>query len=129
MTQKSFESSLQEKPNLENEEHIVTTTLDQVTAGRRSEESRQRLEWLANLPDDEIDTEAIPKLSEAAWKTGVRGIRPVTKQEVTLWLDDEVLPWFESLNQRSFRMVNHILRREMQRRQQEDALQRETEAS
>ena len=60
-----------------------------------TEAQRAELEALADLPDDQIDTAAIPELLD--WTDARRGVfyRPV-KQQVTLRLDADVVAWFKA---------------------------------
>ena len=50
---------------------------------------------LARLPDEEIDTRAIPEVRD--WSGAKRGLfyRPV-KQQLTLRLDADVVAWFKA---------------------------------
>ncbi len=52
------------------------------------------LDALEALPDDRIDTSDIPEQTD--WPGAVRGLfyRPV-KQQITLWLDADVVAWFK----------------------------------
>ncbi len=56
---------------------------------------RAELEALAALPDDRIDTHAIPEQRE--WSGAQRGVffRPIKKQ-LTLRLDSDVIDWFKT---------------------------------
>ena len=60
-----------------------------------SENQKQALEAIRNLPDEAIDTSDIPEVLD--WSRARRGLlyRPVW-QEVTLLLDRYVIDWFES---------------------------------
>ena len=56
---------------------------------------RAELRALAALPDDEIDTNDIPEVTD--WSGAKRGVfyRPV-KQQLTLRLDADLVAWFKS---------------------------------
>src|SRR5579859_2197016 len=79
-----------------------------------TEEQKQRLETLANLPDDEIDTSDAPVLPASAWKNAVRGrfYRPV-KQAVSLRLDADVVAWLKQRGKGYQTRANGILRQRM----------------
>lgn len=59
-----------------------------------TEEQEAELKTLAALPDDRIDTSAIPEV--LGWSNARRGLfyRPVKKQ-ITLRLDADVVTWFK----------------------------------
>jgi uncharacterized protein (DUF4415 family) len=61
-----------------------------------SPEQRERLEKLASLPDEQIDTGDIPEAPEENWIHARRGdfYRPL-KQPVTIRLDADVVSWFK----------------------------------
>lgn len=63
---------------------------DQLTPAQRAE-----LEALAALPDDQINTKALPEVRD--WSGAKRGLffRPVKKQ-LTLRIDADVIAWFKS---------------------------------
>ena len=79
-----------------------------------TEERRRKLEKLATLPDEQIDTSDIPELSEAQWAEAVRGrfYRPV-KRQITARLDADVLAWLKAGGQGYQTRMNAILRRAM----------------
>jgi uncharacterized protein (DUF4415 family) len=60
-----------------------------------SETRRSELEALAALPDDQINTRALPE--QLDWSGARRGVfyRPVQKQ-LTLRLDADLIDWFKS---------------------------------
>ena len=62
---------------------------EQLTPNQQAE-----IDALAALPDDEIDTKAIPEVHD--WSDAQRGLffRPVKKQ-LTLRLDADVIAWFK----------------------------------
>lgn len=63
---------------------------DQLTPVQQAE-----LEALAALPDDQIDTKAMPEVRD--WSGAQRGLffRPIKKQ-LTLRIDADVIAWFKS---------------------------------
>ena len=66
------------------------TTSDKLTPMQKEE-----LEALADLPDEQINTQDTPELSD--WSEKKRGLffRPV-KQQITLRLDADLIAWFKS---------------------------------
>jgi uncharacterized protein (DUF4415 family) len=67
-----------------------------MSSGTLSREEREQLAKLAELPDEEIDTDDIPEAPEENWVDARRGslYRPV-KKSVTLRLDADVVSWFK----------------------------------
>lgn len=67
-----------------------TTTSNKLTPAQQAQ-----LDALADLPDEQIDTQDIPELPD--WSGKKRGLfyRPV-KQQVTLRLDADLIAWFKS---------------------------------
>ena len=65
------------------------------TSKRLTREQRAELKSLAALPDSAIDTSDAPELLD--WSGAKRGVfyRPV-EQQLTLWLDADVVAWFKS---------------------------------
>jgi len=59
-----------------------------------SKEQRDRLDRLAAMPDDQIDTSDIPEVLD--WSGAVRGglYRP-RKEVITIRVDADVLAWFK----------------------------------
>lgn len=58
-------------------------------------EQQAEIDALADLPDDQIDTQDIPEVSD--WSGAKRGLfyRPI-KQQITLRLDSDIIAWFKS---------------------------------
>jgi uncharacterized protein (DUF4415 family) len=54
-----------------------------------------KIEALATLPDEQIDTQDIPELSDRSEKKRGLFFRPI-KQQITLRLDADVIAWFKS---------------------------------
>lgn len=75
---------------------------------------RDHLAKLAMLPDDQINTNDIPEMTDEQLNTGVRGrfYRPV-KQQITARVDADVLDWLKSQGKGYQARINAILRREM----------------
>src|SRR5436309_7722513 len=71
-------------------ELMKKVTFNQLTAEQQAE-----IDALAVLPDDQIDTQDIPEVSD--WSGAKRGVfyRPI-KQQITLRLDADVIAWFKS---------------------------------
>ena len=77
-------------------------------------EQRARLEALAAMPDEEIDTSDIPELTDAQLAEMRRPeyFRPVKKQ-ITARLDADVLAWLKAGGRGYQSRMNAILRRAM----------------
>lgn len=71
-------------------EHTKKMTSDKLTPEQQAE-----LAELAAMPDEEIDTQDIPELSD--WHHAERGkfYRPM-KQQITLRLDADLIAWFKA---------------------------------
>ena len=65
------------------------------TFDQLSPEQQAEIDTLAALPDEQIDTQDIPEVSD--WSEAKRGMfyRPI-KQQITLRLDADVIAWFKS---------------------------------
>lgn len=79
---------------------------------------RKELTTLARLPDNKIDTHAIPEVRD--WAGAKRGLfyRPV-KQQLTLRLDADVVAWFKDHTPKGEGYqtnINRALREHVQRR-------------
>jgi len=82
-----------------------------------SREQRERLEKLAAMPEDAIDTSDIPEVLD--WSGAVRGglYRP-RKEAITIRLDADVLAWFRGHAEggRGYQSeINRALRAHVQR--------------
>lgn len=80
---------------------------------------RKELAALARLPDNKIDTRAIPEIRD--WSGARRGLfyRPV-KQQLTLRLDADVVAWFKdhALKGEGYQTdINRALREHVRRRE------------
>ena len=77
---------------------------------------KKELAALASLPDDKIDTRAIPEAKD--WSEAKRGVfyRPL-KQQLTLRLDADVIAWFKAHAPKGYQTdINRALREHVQRR-------------
>lgn len=77
---------------------------------------KKELTALARLPDDKIDTHAIPEARD--WSGAKRGLfyRPV-KQQLTLRLDADVVAWFKDHAPKGYQTnIDRALREHVQRR-------------
>lgn len=92
----------------------VTKRQDQL--GSLTDEQREELRALAELPDEEIDTSDLPPLTDAQLARMVRGrfYRPV-KQQITARLDADVLDWLKAGGPGYQSRMNAILRAAMLR--------------
>jgi uncharacterized protein (DUF4415 family) len=71
--------------------------------------SRQRLEEIQNIPDDEIDTSDIPELDDRFWENA-KMVVPVSKKAVSIRLDSDILDWFKSQGKGYQSTINNVLR-------------------
>ena len=71
--------------------------------------SRNRLEELQNIPDEEIDTSDIPELDDRFWENA-KMLTPITKQAVSIRLDSDILDWFKSQGKGYQSTINNVLR-------------------
>lgn len=58
-----------------------------------SRSQQERLERLAAMPDDEIDTSDIPEALD--WRGAIRGWPPTRRMRLAACLDNDVIEWFE----------------------------------
>ena len=77
-----------------------------LTQGRK-----RRLEHLARLPDEKIDTSDIPELTEKFWESAVRNpfYRPL-KRQLTLRLDADIIAWLRRQGRGYQTRANALLR-------------------
>ena len=71
--------------------------------------SRKRLEELQNIPDEEIDTSDIPELDDHFW-VNAKMVTPITKQAVSIRLDNDILDWFKKQGKGYQSNINNVLR-------------------
>ena len=74
-----------------------------------SEEAKDELRMLAEMPDDEIDLSDIPERLAEHQKL------PLEPHTVTLRVDAEVAAWLEGAGERYAERINSLLRREARR--------------
>lgn len=77
-------------------------------------ERQARLDYLARLPDDQINTDDIPEAPAENWVEARRpGLYRAIKKPVTLRLDADVVHWFKEHTQgRGYQTeINRVLRR------------------
>jgi uncharacterized protein (DUF4415 family) len=89
-----------------------------------SPEREAQMRYLAELPDDQIDTSDIPEITEEQWATARRGahFRPL-KTPVTIRLDADVVAWFKQTAESGKYQseINRVLRRHMVEKQHRPA--------
>jgi uncharacterized protein (DUF4415 family) len=81
-----------------------------------SKKSGTDLERLDNMTDAEIDFSDIPEVTPEMFAQGVvrRGLQPITKRQLTLRLDSDVIDWFKKQGQGYQTRMNALLRAYMQ---------------
>ena len=74
------------------------------------------LERLDNMTDDEIDFSDIPEVTPEMFAKGIvqRGLQPITKRQLTLRLDSDVIDWFKKQGHGYQTKMNALLRAYMQ---------------
>jgi uncharacterized protein (DUF4415 family) len=77
-------------------------------------EQKARLDALAALPDDQIDTSDIPELPDMEWRRRTTYVGlfpgPGRKKSVTIRLDDDVVKWFKKQGKGWQTKMNWVLR-------------------
>ncbi len=91
------------------ESNIVKRTLDIKKPPRLSAEQKARLEAVASMPDEQIDTSDAPFIPDAVWMKAAEQL-PHTKRQVTLRIDAEVLEFFKQTGRRYQSRMNAVLR-------------------
>jgi uncharacterized protein (DUF4415 family) len=68
--------------------------MKKASSDRLNERQRAELEAVAALPEDQVNTQDVPEVTD--WTGAKRGLfyRPV-KQQVTLRIDADILAWFK----------------------------------
>jgi len=91
-----------------------------VSPERRNNAQRRELEALASLPDERIDTRAIPEVRD--WSGARRGLfYRAVKQQITLRLDADVVAWFRRHAPKGYQTsMNRALREYVRRHGGED---------
>lgn len=82
------------------------------TSNQLTSEQQAEIEALAALPDEQIDIQDIPEVTD--WSGAKRGMffRPI-KQQITLRLDADLIAWFKEIRphgQGYQTAINHALR-------------------
>ena len=77
--------------------------------------SKERLEEIAAIPDEQIDTSDIPELDESFWKNA-KLVLPTPKKPISLRVDAEVLEWFRAQGKGYQALMNAVLRSYMEAR-------------
>ena len=93
--------------------NTITKTIDLTQP--LSDEQKQRLTAVANLPDEQIDFSDIPYNPKAEWAKAVA--LPSSKQQVTLRLDKDVLDFFKKTGKGYQTRLNAVLRTYMEANQ------------
>lgn len=91
------------------ESNIVKRTLDLKKPPLLSAEQKARLDAVALMPDEQIDYSDAPYLPEAVWMKAAAEL-PLTKQQITLRLDAEVLNFFKHTGKQYQSRINAVLR-------------------
>ena len=96
--------------------NIVVYELDPEQPPPLSAAQRAELKALATVPDEQIDTSDIPRLSKEFWKAAINNpfYRPI-KQQLTVRLDADVLTWLRSTGRGYQTKLNAIVREAMVR--------------
>lgn len=94
---------------------IVRYTLDTVP-----EISKEQMEKIRTMRDEDIDYSDIPPLTDEFWKNAKRfgDIYRPQKKQITVRLDADVLDWLKSSGKGYQTRLNDILRHEMQKQLQ-----------
>ncbi len=93
------------------EQHLVRVKFTKKLP-KLTEEQRERLKALAEMPDDQIDTSDIPELPADYKGPTYIGLFPgfATKKSVTIRLDDDVVKWFKAQGKGWQTKMNWVLR-------------------
>ena len=93
---------------------LVKSTVDLTKPPLLTKKQRSELTALAARSDGEIDFTDIPPLTEAFWKSAVRGkhYKPV-KKSTTVRIDSDVLEWLRAQGKGYQSRINAILRNKM----------------
>jgi uncharacterized protein (DUF4415 family) len=71
--------------------------------------SAKRLKEIENILDEDIDTTDISELDELFWEKA-KLVKPITKQAISLRIDNDVLQWFKSQGKGYESLMNTVLR-------------------
>ena len=86
--------------------NTITKTIDLTQP--LSDEQKQRLTALKDMPDEQIDFSDIPYNPKTEWTKAV--VLPSTKQQVTLRLDKDILDFFKKDGKGYQTRLNAVLR-------------------
>ena len=89
--------------------NTVKLTLDLNNPPPLNDAQKARLSALAAMPDEQIDTSDAPYRLEAIWMKAATDL-PLTKQQITLRIDAEVLEFFKHTGRRYQSRINAVLR-------------------
>jgi uncharacterized protein (DUF4415 family) len=89
--------------------NTVKLTIDQSNPPPLTGEQKARLDALAAVPDENIDTSDAPFLPHAKWMKAADQL-PHTKKQITLRIDADVLEFFKHTGQRYQSRMNAVLR-------------------
>lgn len=80
-----------------------------------TEQQKKRLEALAQLPDDQIDTSEIPEWTAEDFAHAVpfSSLYKPRKEQITARLDADVLAWLKGHGKGYQTLMNNLLRKEM----------------
>ena len=97
--------------------NLVRYVIDLDNLPPLTEEQKQRLEALRNMPDEDIDFSDIPQLTEKFWANAKpwrdRHLYRPLKESTTVRVDADVLAWLKSKGKGYQTRVNAILREAM----------------
>lgn len=89
--------------------NTVKLTFDLNNPPPLTSEQKARLEALAEMPDEKIDTSDAPLRPDAVWIKAADQL-PRTKKQITLRIDAEVLEFFKHDGRRYQSRMNAVLR-------------------
>jgi uncharacterized protein (DUF4415 family) len=89
--------------------NTVKLTLDLNNPPPLTDAQKARLSALAAMQDEQIDTSDAPYRPGAIWMKAAERL-PLTKQQITLRIDAEVLEFFKHTGQRYQSRINAVLR-------------------
>ncbi len=89
--------------------NTVKLTLDLNNPPPLTDAQKLRLAAVAALRDDQIDTSDAPYRPNAVWMKAATDL-PLTKQQITLRIDAEVLEFFKHTGKRYQSRINAVLR-------------------
>ena len=89
--------------------NTVKLTLDLNNPPPLTDAQKARLKAVAAMPDEQIDTSDAPCRPDAIWMKAADQL-PLTKQQITLRIDAEVLEFFKHSGRRYQSRINAVLR-------------------